>query len=83
MSLTLMICCLGLARVCHPSTLRMVICPEASSAQNSMRGFGDEHGLEFDPALELLVQSLDGVRNRYDSSGADVWLRFSGSRHMV
>ena len=24
------------ARVCHPSTLRMVICPEASSAQNSM-----------------------------------------------
>ena len=24
------------ARVCQPSTLRMVICPEASSAQNSM-----------------------------------------------
>ena len=24
------------ARVCHPSTLRMVICPEASSAQNRM-----------------------------------------------
>ena len=24
------------ARVCHPSTLRMVIWPEASSAQNSM-----------------------------------------------
>src|SRR5215204_4331686 len=24
------------ARVCHPSTLRMLICPEASSAQNSM-----------------------------------------------
>src|SRR6478672_3843334 len=23
------------ARVCHPSTLRMVICPEASSAQKS------------------------------------------------
>src|SRR5437016_14561862 len=24
------------ARVCQPSTLRMLICPEASSAQNSM-----------------------------------------------
>src|SRR5882724_6414076 len=24
------------ARVCHPSTLRMLICPEASKAQNSM-----------------------------------------------
>src|SRR4030081_1908406 len=24
------------ASVCHPSTLRMLICPEASSAQNSM-----------------------------------------------
>jgi hypothetical protein len=29
------------------------------------------------------VQSLDRVRNRYESPGADVWLRFSGSRHMV
>ena len=27
--------------------------------------------------------AFDRVRNRYESLGADVWLRFSGSRHMV
>jgi hypothetical protein len=39
--------------------------------------------LRFDPPLEFLVQAFDGVRNWYESPGADVWLRFSGSRHMV
>ena len=27
--------------------------------------------------------AFDRIRNRYESPGADVWLRFSGSRHMV
>jgi hypothetical protein len=63
----------------------MVICPEASSAPEQHGGgfSAGQHGLSLDPALELLVQSLDRVRNRYESPGADVWPRFSGSRHMV
>jgi hypothetical protein len=37
---------------------------------------GGQHGLGLDPPLELLVQPLDGVRNRYESLGAEVWLQF-------
>jgi hypothetical protein len=29
---------------------------------------------DFDRPPELCVQSLNGVRNRYDDAGADVWL---------
>src|SRR3982751_6215745 len=32
----------GVARVCHPSTLRMLIWPEASSAQNNMAAVSAE-----------------------------------------
>ena len=32
------------ARVCHPSTLRMTIWPEASSAQNSMAAVSAQGG---------------------------------------
>ena len=48
---------------CQPSTLRMLICPEASSAQNNIAAVSadGQHGLGFDPSLELLVETLDRV----------------------
>jgi hypothetical protein len=52
-----------------PSTLRIVIWPEASKAQNNIAAVSapfDElrrqHGLGLDPPLELFVQSLDCIR---------------------
>jgi hypothetical protein len=44
------------ARLCQPSTLRMLIWPEASSAQNNMAVVSADGstGLRLDPALELL-----------------------------
>ena len=56
------------ARVSQPSTLRMVICPEASSHQNSIAA-RRQHRLRFDAPLELFMQPLnfgagvDHVRN--------------------
>src|SRR5512132_191293 len=35
------------ASVCQPSTLRMVICPEASSAQNSIAAVSDQSRYTF------------------------------------
>ena len=49
------------ASVCQPSTLRMLVWPEASSAQNSMAAVRWQHGLRFDPSLELFVQPFDCV----------------------
>ena len=54
---------MGWERVSHPSTLRIVIWPEASRAQSSM-GTGPgagQHGLGLDAPPEFLVQPLDGV----------------------
>jgi len=43
-----------------------------------------QQALGLDPALELLVQPLDGVRNRYDGFDATVvWLGPNWSRCMV
>jgi hypothetical protein len=54
------------ASVCQPLTFRMLICPEASSAQNNIAAVSADdrrqHGLGFDPSLELLMQTLDRVR---------------------
>jgi len=38
----------------------MLICPEASSAQNNIAAVSADVG--FDPSLELLMQALDRVR---------------------
>src|SRR5579862_1830640 len=48
------------ARVCQPSTLRMLIWPAASSAQNNMTAVSADGRL--DSSLELFVQSLDRIR---------------------
>jgi hypothetical protein len=50
------------ARVCQPSTLRILICPEASSAQNNIAAVSaDGSTVWVDPPLEFLVQSLDCI----------------------
>lgn len=56
-------------RLCQPSTLRMVIWPEASKAQNNIAAVSapfDERrrqeGLGLDPSFELFVQSLMVIR---------------------
>ena len=51
------------ASVCQPSILRMVICPEASSAQKSMAAVfrGRQDGLGLDAALKFFVQPFDGM----------------------
>jgi hypothetical protein len=49
------------ASVCQPSTLRMLIWPEASRAQHGCGVGRWQDGLGRDPSLELLVQPLDGV----------------------
>src|ERR1700730_17562071 len=53
------------AKFRHPSISRMVICPDASTAQNYIAAvsapfdeLGRQHGLGLDPPLELLVQSV-------------------------
>jgi hypothetical protein len=52
----------GVASVCQPWTLRMLIWPEASNAQKHGGSVGRwQNGLRLDPSLELLVQPLDGV----------------------
>ena len=48
-----------LARVCHPSTLRMVICPEASSAQNSMAAVSAQGS-----TVWVLIRRLNSSCNR-------------------
>jgi hypothetical protein len=50
------------ASVCQPSTLRMLICPEASNTQNSIAAVSADGRLCFDPSFELLVQSLNCIR---------------------
>ena len=52
------------ASVCQPSTFRMLIWPEASSAQNNIAAMSADGStsLGFDPSLELLMQTLDRVR---------------------
>ena len=50
------------ASVCQPSTLRMLIWPDASSAQNNIAAVSRQHGLCLDPSFELLVQSLNCIR---------------------
>ena len=63
----------------QPLTLRIVICPEARECperhRRSFRAW--QHGLRLYSALELLVQPLDCIGNRYKDGGADVRLRFS------
>ena len=51
-------------RLCQPSTLRMVICPEAIKAQNNIAAVfrRGQHGLGLDPPFELFVQSLNRIR---------------------
>src|SRR6266567_2789105 len=51
------------ASVCQPSTLRMLIWPDASRAQNSIAAVSAEgqHGLGLDPSLELLMEAFDRV----------------------
>ena len=52
----------GVASVYQPSTLRMLIWPEASNAQKAWRQRRPmAECLRLDPSLELLVQQLDGV----------------------
>src|SRR3979409_1910746 len=56
--------------VCQPSTLRMLICPDASSAPNNIgagAGGGGQTGLGCDPAFEFLVQTLERVGGAYAS----------------
>src|SRR5580658_10907255 len=49
--------------VCQPSTLRMLIWPEASNAQNSIAAVSADGSTVcvFDPSLELLVQSFGRI----------------------
>src|SRR3954467_10928014 len=49
----------GSARVCQPSTLRMVIWPEASSAQNSMAAVSAEGS-----TVCVLIRRLNSSCNR-------------------
>src|SRR5712672_1657206 len=46
-------------RVCHPSTLRMVICPEASKAQNNMAAVSAEGS-----TVWVLIRRLNSSCNR-------------------
>src|SRR5271165_400293 len=47
------------ARVCHPSTLRMVICPDASRAQNSMAAVSAQGS-----TVWVLIRRLNSSCNR-------------------
>ena len=49
------------ASVCQPSILRMLIWPEASSAQHRRGICRWQHCLRLDPSFELLVQPFDGI----------------------
>ena len=51
---------------------------------HSERGPVREASLRADrPVSNGREGAFDRIRNWYESPGADVWLRFSGSRHMV
>src|SRR5258708_39616759 len=47
--------------VCQPSTFRMLICPEASSAQNNIAAVSADGRTGLDPSFEFLVQPLDCI----------------------
>src|SRR6202171_5031985 len=53
--------------VCQPSTLRMLICPEASSAQNNIAAVsaGGRNSLGFVPSLKFFVQTFDCICGAY------------------
>jgi hypothetical protein len=55
------------ASVCQPSTLRMLICPEASKAQNSIAALSDGSTAlrRLDSSLELLAELLDCIRGAH------------------
>ena len=67
----------GCPRVCQPSTLRMLIWPEASRAQNSMAAVSAEGSTVwvlirrlFGAVLRTLMKPLNGIRNWYEDCGA-------------
>jgi hypothetical protein len=47
------------ARVCQPSTLRILICPEASSAQNNIAAVSADGS-----TVWVLIRRLNSSRNR-------------------
>ena len=56
-----MVSFISCADLCHPSTSRMVIWPDANRAQNSIAAVSAESSTVwvFDAAFERLVQALD------------------------